>query len=74
MLIDYRDLEDDTFTEVVKECVIREMQDDSIVDVNKAVEEAVRLIKKGSLLLMYSELNETIGLVRADDFKKNQAN
>lgn len=73
MIIPPNDLHDDTLYEVAKDHLLRGVDGDSVEDLNAATKKLVAMIKQGTMLLLYSELTETVGVISEEEFKKNQA-
>lgn len=73
MIIPPHDLRDDTLYELAKDYLLRGVDGGSVEDLNAATNKLVAMIKKGTMLLIYSELTETVGIISEDEFTTNQA-
>ncbi len=75
MLIPWRDLAADTLDALIESFVLREGSDYGDAEVPLAVKVAqVReLIKRGEVLIVYSELHESVDLLSKQQWRQRQA-
>tara|TARA_B100000749_G_C18236541_1_gene386540 strand:+ start:363 stop:587 length:225 start_codon:yes stop_codon:yes gene_type:complete len=72
MIIPPNELSDETLQSVVQDCILR--GPDGTENLSEDTLRTVHVIRKGELLLMYSEETETVGLISKEDFEKNAVN
>lgn len=67
LIIDPATLKIETVASLVKEFVLREQANDAAFDLDEAVVKAQTLIKKGSLLITFDPLTESVGIIDSRD-------
>ena len=75
MLIPWRDLAADTLDALIESFVLREGTDygDAEVPLAVKVAQVLELIKRGEVLIVYSELHESVDLLSKQQWRQRQA-
>lgn len=74
MIIPLSQLPVETVSAIIEEFILREGTEYGAYDVSKAdkIEQVWRQLKKGTALLVYSELHESVNILPADQFQQGQ--
>ncbi len=75
MLIPYQDLDNATLTNLIEYFILREGTDygDQEICMRDKRDQVLEQIKQGSVVIIYSELNESVTLISKAEFNKQQA-
>ena len=76
MIIPYTDIEQDTLNNLIEYYVLREGTDygEQEVSLTEKVAAVTRQLKSGDVVIVYSELHETINLMPKQQFLQDQHN
>jgi uncharacterized protein YheU (UPF0270 family) len=74
MLIPYQDLDADTLNNLIEHFVLREGTDYGEQEVSLAEKtvQVFNLLKRGSIVILYSELSESVTLIRREQLSQQQ--
>ena len=74
MLIPYQDLDADTLNNLIEHFVLREGTDYGEQEVSLAEKtvQVFALLKSGSIVILYSELSESVTLIRKEQLSQQQ--
>lgn len=76
MLIPYQELEQTTLDAICREFVLREGTDYGVEEVSleQKIGQIKQQLKLGEVVIVYSELHETVNLISKSEFAQNQFN
>ncbi|MEH6451974.1 MAG: YheU family protein [Psychromonas sp.] len=74
MLIPYQDLDLDTLHNLIEYFILREGTDygEHEVSLEEKTEKVLQQLKQGSVVILYSELSESVTLMHKDQVEKQQ--
>lgn len=74
MIVPYKDINLDTLNAIIKEFVLREGTEYGAEDISidEKLEQVHQQLQRGSAVLVYSELHETVNIIPADQFKEDE--
>ncbi len=74
MLIPYQELEKETLINLIESFILREGTDYGEVEISMAekCQRIMQLLKKGEIVIIYSELNESITLLNKREMFQNE--
>lgn len=74
MIVPYKNINIDTLNAIIKEFVLREGTEYGAEDISidEKLEQVHQQLQRGSAVLVYSELHETVNIILADQFKQDE--
>ena len=74
MLIPYQDLDADTLQNLIEYFILREGTDygEQELSLNEKSKKVLRQLKDGSIVIIYSELSESVTLIHRDQLSQRQ--
>lgn len=72
MQINYHDLQTETLHNLIEHFILREGTDygEQEISLDKKKQQILHLLEKGDIVILYSELNESITLITKDELDK----
>lgn len=76
MLIPYQELETDTLYNLIESFILREGTDygEQEVSLSQKTESVLQQLKNGSIVILYSELSESVTLIHKNQLNQNMYN